>query len=164
MSFTTATVKVYGYFEKTIVIALMALLMLIVLWSTWLMVEYFLTGLYLGVTGNPRPPHAIQAFVEHAGILRSVFGAFLLVLIGIELLKTIVAYLDHHEFHVEVVFTVAMIAIARHAVDLDLESTSPLLLVGMGTIVFALAASYYLYRRATGTGGLESTSHEVERR
>ena len=164
MSFTTATVKIYGYFEKTIVIVLMALLMLIVLWSTWLMVEYFLTGLYLGVTGNPRPPGAIEAFLEHAGILRSVFGAFLLILIGIELLKTIVAYLDHHEFHVEVVFTVAMIAIARHAVDLDLERTAPMLLVGMGAIVLALAASYYLYRRVTDNGRRESAPHEAKSR
>jgi len=153
MSLGQWTVKIYGYFEKLIVIVLLLLLMLIVLWATWIMTEYFVTGLYLGVTGHPRPPGAIEEFLEHAGILRSVFGAFLLVLIGIELLKTIVAYLDRHEFHVEVVFTVAMIAIARHAVDLDLEHTSPMLLVGMGAIVLALAASYYLYRKATGSEG-----------
>lgn len=153
MSFTSVTVKVYGYFEKLIVVVLLALLMLVVLWATWILAEYFLSGLYLSLAGHPRPPEELRAFLERAGALRSIFGAFLLVLIGIELLKTIVAYLDRHEFHVEVVFTVAMIAIARHAVDLDLEHTQPMLLVGMGAIVFALAASYYLYRKVTAGSG-----------
>lgn len=163
MSLGSVTVKVYDYFEKVIVIVLLVLLMLIVLWATWVMAEYFISGLYLSLTGHPRPPGDLEEFVRDAGVLRSVFGTFLLVLIGIELLKTIVAYLDHHEFHVEVVFTVAMIAIARHAVDLDLEHTPPMLLVGMGTIVFALAASYYLYRRATGSG-IEEAIGKSEKR
>ena len=63
-------------------------------------------------------------------------------------MKTVVAYLDEHELHVEVVFTVAMIAIARHAIDLDLAVTPPLTLVGMGVLIVALACGYYIFRKA----------------
>jgi len=41
-------------------------------------------------------------------------GYFLLVLIGLELLETIKAYLDKRVFHVEIILLVAIIAIASH--------------------------------------------------
>ena len=45
-------------------------------------------------------------------LLHEVFTGFLMILIGLELIKTIVMYLDDHVVHVEVVISVAMIAIA----------------------------------------------------
>ena len=65
-------------------------------------------------------------------------------------MKTIMMYLEHHVFHVEVVFTVAMIAIARHAIDIDLEHLDPLTMVGMGVLILSLTGSFFLFRRSTG--------------
>jgi len=79
-----------------------------------------------------------------------VFGSFLLILIGLELMKTVVMYLERHELHVEVVFTVAMIAIARHAIDLNLTETSPLLLIGMAALIVGLSLGYYFFRKSSG--------------
>ena len=42
-----------------------------------------------------------------------IFGYFLLILIGIELLETIKAYLIKNEIHVEIIILVAIIAVAR---------------------------------------------------
>jgi hypothetical protein len=91
---------------------------------------------------SPRSPaRALQ-------LLHEVFGSFLLILIGLELMKTVVMYLDRHELHVEVVFTVAMIAIARHAIDLNLAQTPPLLLVGMAALIEGLSLGYYIFQKS----------------
>jgi len=56
-------------------------------------------------------------------------------------------YLTKKTVHVEVVFTVAMIAIARKVIILDVKELSSLTLIGIGVIIFALSAGYYLVRR-----------------
>lgn len=48
--------------------------------------------------------------------LLELFGLFLLVLIGIELLHSIEVYIVRRELHVETVLTVAMIAVARKTI------------------------------------------------
>jgi len=83
---------------------------------------------------------------------------FLLVLIGVELLETVKMYLTKKTVHVEVVFTVAMIAIARKVVILDIKEVPSLTLIGIGTIIMALSAGYYLLtiklnRRKQGENG-----------
>jgi uncharacterized membrane protein (DUF373 family) len=82
------------------------------------------------------------------GLLREVFSGFLLLLIGIELMQTIVMYLRSHVLHVEVVLTVAIVAIARHTIDLDMEGATPLQLIGIGFLLLALSVGYYFFRRA----------------
>lgn len=82
-------------------------------------------------------------------LLLEVFSGFLVLLIGIELMKTIVIYLHSHIMHVEVVLTAAIIAIARHTIDLGIESANPTMLVGIGLILLALSVGYYYFRRAS---------------
>ncbi|WP_292519484.1 phosphate-starvation-inducible PsiE family protein [Methanoculleus sp.] len=78
--------------------------------------------------------------------LFDLLGYFLLVLIGLELLETIKAYLDRREFHVEIIILVAIIAIARKVI---LLGTAPVEeLVGIALIIIALCGGYYLVRRA----------------
>jgi uncharacterized membrane protein (DUF373 family) len=55
--------------------------------------------------------------------LLEIFGLFMLVLIGIELLEMIKIYLDEKVIHVEVVFMVAIVAIARKGVTLDVKKS-----------------------------------------
>ena len=49
----------------------------------------------------------------------AVLGAFLLVLIGVELLDTIKAYFRENAIHVEIVVLLAIIAVARKVILLD---------------------------------------------
>jgi uncharacterized membrane protein (DUF373 family) len=76
--------------------------------------------------------------------LLSVFGAFLLVLIGIELLDTMRAYVEKHEVHVEVIMLVAIIAIARKIILFESSEMADLPLIGMALLLMALAAGYYI--------------------
>ncbi|MDD1713862.1 MAG: phosphate-starvation-inducible PsiE family protein [Methanoregulaceae archaeon] len=86
-----------------------------------------------------------------------IFGYFLLILIGIELLETIKAYLIKNEIHVEIIILVAIIAVARKIILLDPfaegETLNSAAMIALGVVVVALAASYYLVRKSgTETG------------
>ncbi len=84
--------------------------------------------------------------------LLEIFGMFLLVLIGIELLESIRMYLDHKLVHVEVVMTVAIIAIARKVIILDVKELDGLKLIGIGVIIIALAGGYIFIKRCYRDG------------
>jgi uncharacterized membrane protein (DUF373 family) len=77
--------------------------------------------------------------------LLEIFSLFMLVIIRIELLETIMkTYLSENINHVEVVIAVAMIAIARKVIILDVKNVSSFTFIGIGTIIFALSVGYYL--------------------
>jgi len=77
-----------------------------------------------------------------------IFGFFLMILIAIELLETIRAYVRDRIVHVEVVLTVALIAIARKVIILDFDKLTGLTLIGIGVIILSTAGAYYLLRRS----------------
>src|SRR5581483_5418604 len=89
------------------------------------------------------PPVVILELPE----LLDIFGFFLVILIGLELLETVKAYLTEHVVHVELVVEVALIAVARKVIVLDVKESSPLTLLGVAAIILALAIAYHLQRR-----------------
>jgi uncharacterized membrane protein (DUF373 family) len=80
--------------------------------------------------------------------IMELFGAFMLVLIGIELLDTIKVYLKENVVHVEVVVLVAIIAVARKVVVLKIEDIDGLKIIGLAFIIVALAVAYYLIKKS----------------
>ena len=89
--------------------------------------------------------------------LLDIFGLFMLVLIGIELLETIMkTYLMDGTPHFEVVLSVAIIAIARKVIILDVKEVESLSLFGIAAIVIALTAGYYLMKRSQMPDGKTS--------
>jgi uncharacterized membrane protein (DUF373 family) len=81
--------------------------------------------------------------------LLEIFGLFMLVVIGIELLETIMkTYLTQGQPHYEVVLSVAIIAIARKVIILDLKKLDSLSLIGIASIVVALTVGYFLMKRS----------------
>ena len=129
------------------------LLVIVVLTGTAQMAYEIFRRIWHIALGHPLGLHSAADFLKEFAMLRQVFGAFLLILIGVELMRTVVIYLEEHELHVEVVFTVAMIAIARHAIDVDVAHADPMQLIGMGAVILALTAAYYLYRRTVNETG-----------
>lgn len=83
--------------------------------------------------------------------LQNVFGAVLLVLLGLELIDTLKVYFVDHEVRTEVILVVAMIAVGRHIIQIDYHDTSGLELLGMAAVVIALAVSFYLVKRSRGS-------------
>lgn len=80
--------------------------------------------------------------------LLDIFGYFLLILIGIELLETFSIYLHERAINVQVVLLVAMIALARKVIILDAEDIQSLTLFAIGFVILALAAGYYMVKRS----------------
>lgn len=81
------------------------------------------------------------------GTLIKIFGMFLNVLIALELLENITAYLRKHVVQVELVIVTSLIAIARKIIIFDFSKYSGLELIGLSTGIFALAISYWIIRR-----------------
>jgi uncharacterized membrane protein (DUF373 family) len=79
--------------------------------------------------------------------LLELFGFFLLILIGIELLETIKAYLQDKVVHSEIVLEVALIAIARKVIILDFKEYDSVAILGIAALIIAISASYYIIRR-----------------
>lgn len=93
-----------------------------------------------------------DVFLLDMDVLMDLFGVFLLVLIGIELLDTIKVYFKKHDIHVEVVILVAIIAIARKVILLDMDHYSGLEIIGIAAVIVALTLGYYLIKKAGGAG------------
>jgi len=123
-------------FEHVIVTALIIMMILVVLVSTielgWIILKDFL-----------KTP---KFFLEISDLLE-IFGFFMLVLIGIELLETIKAYLNTHVVHVEIVLEVALIAIARKAIILDIEKYDGITIIGVAGLILAVSAAFYAVKR-----------------
>ena len=123
-------------FEWMIVTALIVMMGLTVLLATielaWLIIKDIIT-----------PPVILLEIHE----LLDIFGLFLLVLLGIELVSTLKTYLAENEIHVEVVFAVALIAIGRKVIILDVKELSSLSLIGIAAIIISLSVGYFLVKR-----------------
>lgn len=80
--------------------------------------------------------------------LNKVLGDLLNLLIALEVLQNITSYLRRHVVQIELVLLTAMTAVARKVIVLPQGAESkPLLLIGLGTAVLALAGAYWLVRR-----------------
>lgn len=76
-----------------------------------------------------------------------ILGLFLTVLIALELIETVEVYFRRHSIHVEIVVLVAIIALARKLIILDLSKYEPLVLFALAALVLALGGTYFLVRR-----------------
>lgn len=118
-------------FESIVTAALIALLAVVIVLAlvdlAWLLIQDIL-----------KPP----LFILEIGDLLELFGLFLLVLIGLELLETIKGYYLEGKIELKVIFTVALIALGRKIIVLEPEKYSGLTLIGVGVIILALVAGY----------------------
>ena len=97
----------------------------------------------------PETPDELESESEEIDELLEIFGFFLLVLIGIELLETIKAYLATNVIHVEIVLEVALIAIARKVIILDIDKYESLTLVGIAALISAVSLAFLVIKRHT---------------
>ena len=79
--------------------------------------------------------------------LLEIFGLFLNILIALELLDNITAYLRKHIFQVELVIATSLIAVARKIIIFDLKKFEDSDLISLAAAIFALSISYWLVRQ-----------------
>ena len=129
--------KMFKVFEKVIVVVLIGLMMLAVFVSTVELAVILFQQLM-------KPPVFLLSITE----MLEVFGFFLMVLIGLELLETIRAYLHEDRVHAEVVLLVALVAVSRKVIVLKYKELTPEMLYGLSALIVALGIGYFLVRRA----------------
>ncbi|MFP2897757.1 phosphate-starvation-inducible PsiE family protein [Corallococcus sp. 4LFB] len=120
-------------FERAIVVSIIVMMMVVLALSTlelgWIIVKDIIT-----------PPILLLEVDE----LLEIFGFVLLILIGVELLETIKAYLRDSVVHVEIVLEVALIAIARKVIVLDLSKYDGVSVLAIAGLIVALAGALFL--------------------
>jgi len=129
--------KIIKAFEKVIVLGLLGMMMLAVLISTIELAVILFQELM-------KPP----VFLLNIDEMLEVFGFFLMVLIGLELLETIKAYLQEDRVHAEVVFLVAIVAVSRKIIILNYKEITADMLYGMAAVIVALGIGYFCVRRS----------------
>lgn len=83
--------------------------------------------------------------------LIELFGLFLNILIALELLENITAYLRKHIVQVELVIVTSLIAVARKIIIFDLEKYNSRDLIALGIAILSLAISYWLIKKVNTT-------------
>jgi uncharacterized membrane protein (DUF373 family) len=86
------------------------------------------------------PPY----FLLNINDIFSTFGAFLAVLIAIEIFVNITLYLRDDVIHVKLVIATALMAIARKVIVLDYATVDPAYVYATGVTVLALGITYWL--------------------
>ena len=90
-----------------------------------------------------------KMLLEISDIL-ATFGAFMAVLIAIEIFVNITIYLRDDIIHVKIVMATALMAIARKVIIMDIEKIETLEIFAIAAVVLALSIGYWLV--VTGHG------------
>jgi len=130
--------KLIQQIKKTVVLGLLGLMFLVVIAGAFELVFVVFQAML-------EPPRYLLLDI---GELLQIFGFFLLVLIGMELLATIRMYIQEDTIHVELVMVVAIIAVSRKIIVLDYDKTDAITVLGISALVLALSAGYYLIKRS----------------
>jgi uncharacterized membrane protein (DUF373 family) len=111
-----------------------------------LVVVMVLSTIHLGVLIGQeiwKPPRFL---IPVQGLLE-VFGYFLLVLIGVELIETLKAYVKKDAIHIRVVLEVALIAMARKVIIEEPNNVPSLTLFGIAALILALGVASHFERQ-----------------
>lgn len=130
--------KFEWFINHTLLIMLGCVVVLATYELGWLIVKDVLT-----------PPMFLLEIEE----LLELFGQFLLVLIGLELMHSVRVSIEQREYHLEAVLSVALIAVARKIITVDAKTLPEGSLLGIAAVVIALVIGYYVLRRSRHEAG-----------
>ena len=133
--------EIFHRVERLFAIALLILMGIVV-------ASGILEVAYVVVTEFFRPP----GFFLGVDDMFDIFGLFLMVLIGLELMTSIEMYFKENVIHAEIMFLVALTAVARKVVILDAKSIDPMTVFAIAALVIALAGGYYFLKKIDAPG------------
>jgi len=92
----------------------------------------------------------------------ATFGAFMAVLIAIEIFINITIYLRDDVIHVKIVMATALMAIARKVIILDFSTISAEYVYAIAAVVLAMSVGYFLIHRYPGRTSSSEQDGEAE--
>jgi uncharacterized membrane protein (DUF373 family) len=128
--------KFAGLLERGVVAVLMVLLMVTIACDTALVAWSLINDL-----------RSIRELAAEPKALFDVFGLFVAVLVGVELLKILRHLLLSHEVNTALVVQTALMALCNKVITLNLPDVSWTTLVGVASLILALAAAMAAVRR-----------------
>ena len=146
-----------AHFER-IAIALMQIVLMVVLtlaiFEMGTLLYRVISAQFTGAAAGLAPVATVSDLQK---AVQRAFASVLLIILGLELIETLRTYFVEHRVRLEVILIVAIIAVGRHIIQLDLEHTPALTLIGIGALVLALTGGYFLIRRS----GVLTSSEEA---
>jgi len=133
--------ELVGKVERAIAIALLVLMAIVVISGVFEVAWVVFHDLF-------QPP----GFFLGVEDLFDIFGLFLMVLIGLELMTSIKMYLDDNTIHAELMFLVALTAVARKVVILDAKTIDAMTVFAIAALVVALSGGYYFIKKSNAPG------------
>jgi uncharacterized membrane protein (DUF373 family) len=129
------TLSIYERFEQTVVSVLTLVIAVIVAIAAWQLVLYTLKLIGSHVV-NPADPQVFQG----------IFGMVLTVLIALEFKHTLLVVKHHRRAIVQVraVVLIALLALVRRFIILDLYQTSPSVIAALAGAALALGVVFWL--------------------
>ncbi len=124
------------FLHKTIRLSVKILAVLMVLVIIWGIGDV-LYVLYIKLVTPPK-------FLLNISDILATFGAFLAVLIAIEIFINITLYLRNDVFPVKLVVATALMAISRKVIIFDFKELAPIYVISTGAVVLALGITYFL--------------------
>lgn len=123
----------------------------IIYWAVRLMAIMMVAVILMGVADVAwtlyqrvlEPPRFILTIPD----ILATFGAFMAVLIAIEIFINITIYLREDVIHVKIVIATALMAVARKVIILDMDQTPPLELLGLAALVITASVAYWLVHK-----------------
>ena len=133
---TKPSFKYLRLLQRLIIILLLFIMSLILLFATLNIIFFIIKN----IVQQPMAQFT-------AGNLMELFSIFLVILIGIELLETVKAFLLKETIQVEIVVLVAIIAVSRKVIIWDFNDGSTIEIFGLSAILLALGVTYFLIRK-----------------
>jgi uncharacterized membrane protein (DUF373 family) len=132
------TLTFYQRFEHVIILVLTVLIAVVIVFAVWNLAMKVLFSLVLSGTFDPTDPVAFQ----------TVFGMIFTVIIALEFKRSLVVLTERGETVVQVrtVILIAMLAVVRKLIILDLSRTYAEEQFGLAAAILALGAVYWLVR------------------
>ncbi|MGR8935751.1 MAG: phosphate-starvation-inducible PsiE family protein [Gammaproteobacteria bacterium] len=87
-------------------------------------------------------------FLVDVNTLFDSFALFLVIVVGLELLKSIKSYLVHGAINPAFVIEVAIIALGNKLITLDIKHTDYKILISIATILLGLSVTYFVLKKS----------------
>lgn len=131
------TLTVYQRFESSVALVLTLLIAMVIMVALYRLLVQIFSGLVFGAM-NP---------LDHE-VFQSVFGEIMTLLIALEFNHTLqyVATRQQTIIQTKVVLLIALLALARKVIILDLSKTNPWNLLGLASVTLALGLAFWLTR------------------
>jgi uncharacterized membrane protein (DUF373 family) len=150
VNFSTLNTTAISRFERFVVTILQWLLILVIVIALIELGAVIFRVIATALAGDASSLLLrMDSIAELQHSVQRTFAGVLLIILGLELLDTLKVYFTEHRLRLEVILIVAIIAVGRHIIQLDLERLEATVLLGIGVLVVALTAGYFLIKRAS---------------